>query len=148
MSSLPVLVFVPGAWHTPACFHKVIERLERLGYKCLSITLAAVGRNPPITSLDEDVSAIRTVVTNEVDAGNDVVMVMHSYGGVPANNSLKGLSKAERSKEGKNGGVIKLAMIAAFLIPEGASVQGDRKPVEWYIYDVCCNTIQCRFSSD
>ncbi|CZR50917.1 uncharacterized protein PAC_00791 [Phialocephala subalpina] len=115
----PTIVFCHGAWHNPEFFHKVIAILEPLGYRCVTVALpSSSGRVPPPTSLDEDIAAIRGVVLQELDAGHDVVINAHSWGGVPTTTALEGLTKPERLASGKSTGVTKLTFVAAFVIPE------------------------------
>lgn len=57
-----------------------------------------------------------------LDAGKDLLLVMHSYGGLAGNCSAKGLSKKERSSAGHEGGVIGLVFITAFVAKEGSSL--------------------------
>ena len=49
----------------------------------------------------------------------DVIIVMHSYSGVPGSVAVKGLSKGERKADGKDTGVIGLIYIAALLAKGG-----------------------------
>jgi hypothetical protein len=42
-----------------------------------------------------------------------VVIIAHSYGGKPATESVKGLSKEARGQQGKQGGVVRLAYMTA-----------------------------------
>jgi len=53
-----------------------------------------------------------------------VVIIAHSYGGVPASESLKGLSKIERAKEGKSGGVVRIGYLTALVPGVGVSAAG------------------------
>lgn len=85
----PTIVFCHGAWHNVRFFDKVIGILEPLGYRCITVPLpSSSGRVPPTTSLDEDIAAIRNAVLKELDAGRDVVMNAHSWGGIPSNQSF------------------------------------------------------------
>lgn len=120
--SKPTIVFCHGAWHTPSFFDKVIAILEPLGYKCVTFSFPGTGNVPPVKSLDEDIEAVRAVVLKEVDVGADVVVSAHSWGGVPTCSALDGLSKAEREREGKPGGVVKLAFVTSFILPEETSI--------------------------
>ncbi|KAG4434320.1 hypothetical protein IFR05_010198 [Cadophora sp. M221] len=120
--SKPAIVFCHGAWHTPSFFDKVIAILEPLGYKCVTFSFPGTGNVPPVKSLDEDIAAVRAVVLKEVDAGAEVIVSAHSWGGVPACSALDGLSKAERQRDGKSGGVVKLAFVTSFILPEETSI--------------------------
>ena len=57
-----------------------------------------------------------------LNEGNDIVMVMHSYGGECGGQAVMGLTKAERKREGKKGGIIGLIYMTAFMIPRGRSL--------------------------
>jgi pimeloyl-ACP methyl ester carboxylesterase len=139
MSVPPTIVFVHGAWHGPEWFDATISFLEPLGYKCVTVAMPAVGRKNPVTSLDEDIKAVRTAVMKELDAGQDVIVNAHSWGGLPVNSALDGLSKAERQKDGKKGAVAKLAFVSSFVLPENTSLLdsiGGVAPGHWGAGDV------------
>lgn len=74
----PTIIFCHGAWHSVQFFEKVIPILEPLGYKCIAVPLPSVGSSPPVTSLDQDIEAIRTAVMKELDADCDVMINAHS----------------------------------------------------------------------
>ena len=76
--SCPTIIFVHGAWHYPECFDKVKDILEPNGYRCVAVAMPSVGRTPPVTSLDEDIAAVRAAVVKELDEGRDVVVNAHS----------------------------------------------------------------------
>ena len=142
MSSPPIIVFVHGAWHSPACFHKVISILEPLGYTCISVALPSVGAGSPRKNIDDDSAAVRTAVIKALDDGNDVVVAMHSYGGAVGNNALEGLSRSERALVGQSTGVIRLFMMCAFLLPEdGENVRKQVPPKPWWNIQV---SLTCR----
>jgi hypothetical protein len=132
MSNKPTLIFVPGAWHTTEVFNTITARLSTHGYKCIAVTSLAAGHEPAVPDLQPDTENVHKVVLDEVDHGHDVVVVGHSWGGIIVGGSLDGLSKTEREKEGKKGGVVKLAYMCAFIPPEGLSLSmalgGGRDP--------------------
>lgn len=76
----------------------------------------------PCQGHDEDAGIIRSAVEELLDAGKDVLLVVHSYGSIPACDAIVGLSKTEREAHGRAGGVVALVYIAAFILPEGASL--------------------------
>ena len=59
---------------------------------------------------------------NQIDSGHDVVMVVHSWAGLPVSSALDGLSKRERVSGGKENGVVRMIYISAFLPPVGVSL--------------------------
>ncbi|RVD86720.1 uncharacterized protein DFL_004982 [Arthrobotrys flagrans] len=93
MSDLPTLVFVPGAWHRPTCYSKVIKLLqEQYQLKCSSITLPSTNGDPEATFKD-DLDAARTAIANETAKGRNVVVIAHSYGGLVGNSAIKDFAR-------------------------------------------------------
>lgn len=117
----PVFILSPGAWHTAEVYVKVIPYLEDNGHKTVTHEWPSVIQ-APVGSFDADIESIREAVIKEADAGNDIVVVSHSWSGSPVNSAVADLSKAERAKEGKSGGVVKIAFLCAFLVPAGVSL--------------------------
>jgi pimeloyl-ACP methyl ester carboxylesterase len=134
MSSKPTIVFVPGAWHSPEGFRLVMDQLQAAGYDTKGVTLASVGAETPLKDFGPDVEAIQKVLQPLADEGKDVVLVVHSYGGVIGTEAVRGFAKSDREKEGKNGGVSHLYYCCAFALPEGASLMGglNNKPLPWF----------------
>ena len=58
------------------------------------------------------------------DEGKNVILLAHSYGGVPVTESTKGLRKEERQAQGKKGGVVSLAYMTALVPAVGTSAAG------------------------
>lgn len=70
----------------------------------------------------EDVISIREKLLSLLETdGKDVIVIAHSYGGVPAAGAAYGSSKATRTKDGKAGGVLGLIYMCAFIVPNVAS---------------------------
>jgi pimeloyl-ACP methyl ester carboxylesterase len=122
MSESTAVLFVPGAWHSPDCFNTVIQGLESANYATCKIHLPSV--NPPSHYLDfsADVAHIRTKIETAVDAGQNVVVVVHSYGSLPSNEAIEGLDIKTRQEKGLKGGVTHLFFCCSFVIPEGQSL--------------------------
>lgn len=121
-SSKPHIVLIPGALHTSEAYHLIVPLLSKAGYEATALTLPSVGAEPPIKSLDPEIAHVRNTVIPLIEKGEDVVVVMHSYGGAAGGTSLRGLSKAERQSKGETGGVKSLVYLCAWMIPEGQSV--------------------------
>jgi pimeloyl-ACP methyl ester carboxylesterase len=93
MSNLPTLVFIPGAWHKPTCYDKIIKLLQQKHQlKCASVTLPSTTGDPAATFKD-DLDAARDVISNETTQGRDVVVIAHSYGGMVGNSAIKGFAR-------------------------------------------------------
>ncbi len=125
MSTLPTIVFVPGAWHKPTYWSKVVTLLSSQGYKTLTPSLPSTEGDASTTLLD-DITAIRTAIISETSEGRDVVVVVHSFGSIPGASALRGLTKPKdgaKSAEGvkKQGYVIGFALIATGFASTGLS---------------------------
>ena len=116
----PTVVCVPGAWHTPSIYDPVLSILSANGYPTLGISLPSASVDPtPGSDFAADVRATRSYVADFVkDGGKDVVVVAHSYAGLPVYEALKELGERERKVRGLTGGVTRLVFITAFAKPE------------------------------
>ena len=123
-SSHPTFVIVPGAWHPPAAFEKLLTHLKNAGYQASIPSLPSCDTSEPkIASCSSDAEAVRKQILALIETeGKDVVVVCFSYGGIPGGGAASGLSKGARIKEGKKGGIIGLAYISGFVVPENLSV--------------------------
>jgi len=122
----PTLVIVHGASHTGEHFVPLANALQAAGFTNVhNLTLPSAGSKPAVTSFDPDVAHIRDTVTKCVENGEDVAVIMHSYGGAPSCEAVRGLGKEDRANEGKTGGVIRMIFIASVVLPEGTTVQNN-----------------------
>ena len=124
MTSSTTILLVPGAWHTPDCYGALAERLQKAGYNIDLVSLPSVGPEKHLSDFGPDVAQIRKQIEMAVETGQNVVVVAHSYGSIPASEAIKGLDAATRSEEGKTGGVTHFVFCAAFIIAEGSTLVG------------------------
>lgn len=120
----PHIILIPGAWHSGDCFDPLLPYLQDASYQVTALTLPSVGAEPPLTSLDPEIEYIRNSIIPLLDADNDVLVAMHSYGGFAGSAALQGLSRPERQAQGKPGGVTALVYMAAWMLDEGQSIRG------------------------
>jgi hypothetical protein len=71
----------------------------------------------------DDAAVIASEAEKLAEDGKDVVIIAHSYGGIPASQSTKGLEKQDRKSQGEPGGVVRLAYIASIVPAKGKSSQ-------------------------
>ncbi|CAI6081693.1 unnamed protein product [Clonostachys chloroleuca] len=117
---MTTVVIVPGSFSIPSLYDSFVEDLEKNGVRAVVVKLASVGRKETPGTLSDDVDAISEVVTPLLDAGQEVVLLTHSYGGVPGSQSLEKLSdKARRANGGK--GIKKIIYMASVILPVGTS---------------------------
>jgi pimeloyl-ACP methyl ester carboxylesterase len=113
----PIIAFVPGSFCYSSIYNNVIEKFTSLGHTIKPIELRSVGKKPgPLPTIYDDAAAIASELTKLADEGKEIVLVGHSYGGIPISQCMEGLSRAAREKEGKKGGVVRLAYMTA-LVP-------------------------------
>ncbi|PWY64732.1 hypothetical protein BO94DRAFT_540935 [Aspergillus sclerotioniger CBS 115572] len=137
----PTLILTPGAWYPPHAFSPLITHLPT--YTCHTVSFPSIQAATEVKDLQPDILTIRTLVEKEADAGNDIVIVCHSWSGLPVNSALSSLSKESRQKEGKVGGVVKIIFISAFIPEVGESLIaafGGEAP-EWYVRDEAAGTV-------
>src|ERR1700761_2736068 len=93
----PTILFVPGAWHSPVHYEKIMKELEQHGYETEGVALATVDpRDPPNTDADSDVEVISAAVNRILSSGKNVVLVTHSYSGIPGQGAAYSFIKENR----------------------------------------------------
>ncbi|EXJ54706.1 hypothetical protein A1O7_10047 [Cladophialophora yegresii CBS 114405] len=110
----PTILFTPGAWHSPAHYEKIMTALQQHGYETEAVALATVDpKDPPNTHVDDDVQVISNAINKILLSGKDVVLVSHSYSGIPAQSAAYSFLKQDQ-----NGPRLKaIAMMCSFLYP-------------------------------
>lgn len=84
---LPSVLIVPGAWHKPGHFHMLVDELADLDVHTVALTSS--GDEPAQL---KDMYADADAIARAVDAiGRPVVVVAHSYGGLPTTQGLAGV---------------------------------------------------------
>jgi pimeloyl-ACP methyl ester carboxylesterase len=133
-SAKPVIALIPGAWHAPDSFSPLTKYLESHDYTVHGIHHTSVNSTPPKKDMSDDVAHVRSSITKLADEGHNVVVVMHSYGGVPGSSAAEGLLASQRSKEGKMGGITHMVYCTAFALPQGVSLMNalHDNPLPWW----------------
>ncbi|KAI1102857.1 alpha/beta-hydrolase [Jackrogersella minutella] len=122
----PSILFIPGSFAIPELYSNIFDAVTAKGYEIKGLHLPSVGlktgprKEPPATIYD-DAAFIAKEVENLADDGRDVMLIGHSYGGIPITQCTQGLTKAERQKEGKKGGIVRLAYMTALVPAPGQS---------------------------
>lgn len=124
MADLPTLLFIPGAWHQPECYDKVINIIQ--GYqnvKCTAIRLPSTAGDPSATFKD-DLDAAREAISNETTQGRNVVVIAHSYGGMVGNSAIKDFTSLRNSTQKKQQPPTTGYVIGLILIASGFTLTG------------------------
>lgn len=115
MPTQTTFIIVGGAFQTQAYYEPFLDLLRKAGFRAHAVAKPSIGNPPRVDSLDADIEAVRSLVESEVTAGNDVIMVLVSAGGVLGSAAIDGLEK----QPGKPGGVVKIVGISAFFVLPG-----------------------------
>ncbi|RFU76306.1 alpha beta-hydrolase [Trichoderma arundinaceum] len=137
MSSRTSFVLVPGAWHRAETWDKITSIFEAKGYTCISVTLPST-TGDPTAGLGNDVSAIQKAIQSQTSQGRDVVLIVHSYGGLVGSSSIRGFARKHHdnlvSSSTSSGHVIGMAMMATGFAITGKSflaTTGGKPPPFW-----------------
>ncbi|GAP91984.2 putative alpha beta hydrolase family protein [Rosellinia necatrix] len=160
------LRIIPAASALPPFYDAVVGGVSRHGYDIRALHIPSVGPaagedvppGAPPTMYD-DAAFVAAHVAGLADAGRDVVLVTHSYGGTPATEAVRGLAKSARLAQGKAGGIVGLAYMNS-LVPEvghpASTVVGTAPPGQqplmlvgddgWFYYPNLTYTAEIVFS--
>ncbi len=117
----PMFLFIPGGWHLPEYFSPLIQALADSGYSSETVTLN-VNADPPLQDLEPEVDAILSKLSPLLEAGRRVIVVSHSYGGIPATEAVgRAFAKGIRPP-GYQSRVVRLVYITAFVPTNGDSM--------------------------
>ena len=128
MEKNPTILIVHGAWHNPAFFEPFIRELQLKGFPALCPLLptcdaAALSKNPHL-DMYADARAIQSELRGLVDAEERVLVMAHSYGGIPGIEAVaEELGIKHRNAAGKIGGVIGIFCVCAFLLMPNISLE-------------------------
>ncbi|KAI0204558.1 alpha/beta-hydrolase [Astrocystis sublimbata] len=163
--SRPALIIVPAASALPLFYCTVVDGVSQHGYDIQVLHIPSVGLEsgarpgkPP--NMYDDAAFVASHVTSLADAGRDIVLVAHSYGCTAATESTRDLTKKERLRQGKSGGIVGLAYVAG-LVPEvgrpattsAGTAPAGQQPLMlpgddgWFYYPNSTRTAEVVFSS-
>ncbi|KAI0023170.1 alpha/beta-hydrolase [Xylariomycetidae sp. FL0641] len=128
MTGLPTILLIQGSFQLPEVYSKLNSALVAEGYPVVQPALPSLTDHDdpdfPSRSLTDDVVAVQVELKRLVEQeGRDVLVAMHSYGGLVGSDAvLEELTASHRKEKGLPGGVIRLFFFAAFILKEGESV--------------------------
>lgn len=122
----PSLVIIPGNFSLPSFWSTIQRSVQDKGYPVEVVGLKSSRKDPinPSPGLADDVKEASSVLKGHVDQGRDVVLLMHSYGGMVGTEATRGLSRVEREKDGLKGGIVRMVFLASIFAPPGRSTRG------------------------
>ncbi|KAI1276062.1 Alpha/beta hydrolase fold-1 [Xylaria sp. FL0933] len=125
--SKPYFLFVTGSFAPAPFYDTLVDGVKAHGYDMKALQLPTVGLGPgqgrdtPPATMYDDAALVAKEVEALADAGREIILVAHSYGGMPATESTKGLSVKDRQKVGKQGGIVRIAYKTVLLTTPGGS---------------------------
>ncbi|KAL6238423.1 hypothetical protein BDW75DRAFT_201740 [Aspergillus navahoensis] len=123
--SLPTIVLVHGAWHTPANYAHYADALRTQGFTVHCPLLPTCNKSlPGQPCLNDDIKLVRDLVSSLTNTGHRILMIMHSYGGAVGTEAVQGLAYPIRaSTDGASaGGVIHLVYLCAYILPPATRI--------------------------
>lgn len=133
MTPKPIIILVPDEWHTPLHYARLTGLLNTYDYITIVPQLPTNGDEEPNVSLGDDVECVTSVLDNWVARqGREVLLVMHGYGGVVGGAAARSFLKTTMAHEGKEGGVVGIFYISAWVLPKGMSRAGFAKGAKEY----------------
>ncbi|KAJ5957530.1 hypothetical protein N7501_011809 [Penicillium viridicatum] len=96
--------------------------MHNRGLATEAISTPSVGTSSPDQGLYADIEHTYAVLKEMVEAGRQIVVVNHSYGGLVSAGAVEGLGYVQRCKAGLPGGVLMVVWLAAFVMLRGKTV--------------------------
>lgn len=136
MAQTPVLVIVPGSFAPVSFYFDFVDYLKENGIDARVVDTPSVGRRDPqpAATMSDDVKEVESVVMGVFDEGRDVVIMAHSYGGVPTTQSMKTLSR--KNRQGRS--IERVIYLTAVILPvdvDNMTLSGGTLP-DWVKIDV------------
>ena len=122
--SLATILIVPGACQTSDFYQSFAQSLHNEGFPVVIVSIPSVGASPGLDTFAKDVDEIKKAIVKLTEQKRDILLVMHSYGGIPGSAAAQGFSTVERKKAGTDGGITRLVYIASYVLREGETVPG------------------------
>ncbi|KAI0890978.1 hypothetical protein F4806DRAFT_484218 [Annulohypoxylon nitens] len=119
-TSRTLFVVVPGASQSPSHYGYLLHLLQSKGYPTLSALLPSTGSSENVTAYDDTEYVLKRMLLPVLDVEkHNVILVTHSYSSIPGSAAAMGLSKAERTAQGKTTSVLGQIFISALLVAGG-----------------------------
>lgn len=151
-SSTTTVLIVHGGWHIPYHYQPLVSSFADAGYLTICPFLPTCNdAKPPNKTLDEDIGVVRAVLAVLAHTGKDIVVVMHSFGGLIGSVAIDGkdLKKQQRMQTlgTATGGVVALIFMSAFVALDDLSL-AEALPgglPDWIQPEVCAEYAESRY---
>ncbi|KAJ1326162.1 alpha/beta fold hydrolase [Microdochium nivale] len=94
----PVVLLVHGAWHSLGHYNHLIKSLQATDHTVVAPQLASAGIGELVIGKDlaDDVARIDDVADSHIEEELGIILVAHTYGGLPGTNYLEGRTAHKR----------------------------------------------------
>ncbi|KAI0400125.1 alpha/beta-hydrolase [Xylaria palmicola] len=113
----PVFLLAHGAWHQPHLYQPLVEALAAHGFPLIVPALPTMGAEATGIGWDADVNVLLKHAETLFAEGKEVILVGHSYGGIPACIATRSAGVTERKAAGLTGGFRHIIFLCAFVMP-------------------------------
>lgn len=125
----PTILLSTGAWHPPHLYHPLKDALAKRGYTLLAPAHPTMSKDARDLGWDVDTKSLLDAAEPLFAEGKQVILVAHSYGGIPATVATRGNGVAERKGPG---GFKHIVFLAAFALPiAGRSLLAMLPEAQW-----------------
>ncbi|KAJ0114846.1 hypothetical protein J7T55_004588 [Diaporthe amygdali] len=137
----PVLLLAHGSWHPPHLYDSLKEALASRDYTLVVPALPSMGANATGIGWEADTKTLLDYAEPLFKQGKEVLLVAHSYGGLPACVATRENSIAERARRGLSGGFRHVIFLCAFAIPAaGMSILDTLPNRQWFDWHTISET--------
>ncbi|KAJ7455219.1 Alpha/beta hydrolase fold-1 [Mycena galericulata] len=121
--STTTFVLVPGSFSTVRGYDKLTPLLAQAGYKYELVPLLSAndGSQFPAPTMQDDAAHIRSQTLALLNQGQNVVLLLHSYAGVPGSEAVQGLGRTDRGPNAT--AVVGIVYMESYLPTTGDSVR-------------------------
>ncbi|KAL8812449.1 MAG: hypothetical protein Q9200_001016 [Gallowayella weberi] len=113
---------ISGALHQASIWNAVRSSLEAHSYPTSAAKLPSSGGRHVSSHLEDTAFVRKELETLIVQEEKEVIVVMHSYGGLVGSNAVSGLEAADRKAKGGKGDIVRCVFITAYIVPTGKSL--------------------------
>lgn len=124
MAQKPTILIVPAACHPTEIYKPLATALEKANYPVSVIPIPSVGASPGLPDFSADVHLIRQIILSIISTDAEVLLICHSYGGLPGSAALHDLGLTQRASQGQSGGVTRVIFAASHALKEGDKIPG------------------------
>ena len=126
----PTILLAHGAWHVPAHYEPTAKPLREAGFEVIIPQHKSVSKDlksDPGSAMQKDAAALADILRQILSDGKDVILLMHSYGGVCGCDAVGMV--VEDSPPTASGRILRLVFLAAHVIEKGVSMQGSGRNI-------------------